>query len=55
MQDRSSEFDRLVEHLQNAMKIARELEQNTLTFLIDRAIDEARAAAVPFVQPDRLQ
>jgi hypothetical protein len=55
MHDRSNEFNRLVEHLQSALKLAGDLEQNTRAFLIDRAIDEARAAAIPFITPDRLQ
>lgn len=55
MQDRSKEFDALVEHLQHALKLANDLEQNTLAFLIDRAIDEARAVAVTVLPPDRLQ
>lgn len=55
MQDRSKEFDQLVGLLQQALTIASALEQNTLTFLIDRAIDEARAQAVPMLSADRLQ
>lgn len=55
MQDRSKEFDQLVGLLQQALTIASALEQNTLTFLIDRAIDEARASVIPLLTPDRLQ
>jgi len=55
MSDRSHEFDLLVEHLQHALKLAGDLQQNTLAFLIDRAIDEARAQAVTILQLDRLQ
>ena len=55
MQDRSGEFNQLVEHLQRALRLAADLQENTLAFLIDRAIDEARAQATVTLSPDRLQ
>jgi hypothetical protein len=55
MQDRSKEFDQLIEHLRHALILAGNLEQVGLAFLIDRAIAEAHAQAMPTLKPGRLQ
>lgn len=44
MQDESEQRKKLVEHLESAMQIADEINQPVISFLIERALDEARGA-----------
>jgi len=45
MQDQSERRRKLIEQLEAAMHLAEELGQPATAFLIERALDEARAAA----------
>jgi len=39
--------DQMIEHLQQALALADELKDSITGYLIERALDEARAAVVP--------
>ena len=44
MEDQSERRRKLIEHLESAMRIADEIGQPVTAYLIERALDEARAA-----------
>jgi DNA-binding ferritin-like protein len=45
MHDQSEQRRKLIEHLESAMQLADEMGQPVTAYLIERALDEARAAA----------
>ena len=47
MIDANKQRDEIISHLETALGIANELYEQTLAFLIERAIDEARSGLFP--------
>jgi hypothetical protein len=47
MRDNTEDRRKLIEHLEAAMRLAHEMGQPTTAYLIERALDEARAQMWP--------
>jgi hypothetical protein len=52
MRDTAADRQKVIEHLETALTLSDELNQPVLGYLIERAIDEARAADFPISSVD---